>query len=256
MEVEKALLKPRETMFACTRPPCEIETPGCDLMWSVMLSAGRSPIRSEVTTEIALGESRIFSGSAPRVAVETTGFSRAATSTSCTFTVVEAPAVTCTPSIRRRVKPMRVTSTATVPAGMFAMRKLPSSPVWAAPTRVAPCITATCAEAMAAPPSACVTRPVMVPDWASAVPAAARRPTTASTVLTSRIRILKTPRSTGVDETASLGSFPGAGDLGHTVGWGRDKVPPPRGIRQYSDRPDSGALRRRRTGLAGTPGRD
>ncbi len=106
------MLKPRETMFDCTRPPCEIESPGCPLMWSVTVSAGRSAIRSAVTTEIAFGESRIFSGSAPRVAVVTTWFSCAASSESWTFTVVVAPAVTVTPSMRRTTKPMRVTTTA------------------------------------------------------------------------------------------------------------------------------------------------
>jgi hypothetical protein len=38
----------------------------------VIVTAGRLAICSDVTTEIELGESRIFSGSAPRVVVVTT----------------------------------------------------------------------------------------------------------------------------------------------------------------------------------------
>jgi hypothetical protein len=80
-------------------------------MWSVIDTDGRSAMRSAETTEIEFGESRIFSGSAPRVAVVTTWLSCAASSASPTLSVVVAPAFTCTPSVRLAANPMRVTTT-------------------------------------------------------------------------------------------------------------------------------------------------
>ena len=55
--VENALLKPRDTMFACARPPAEIDRPGTAFKWSVTVSDGRSSICAAVTTEIGFGES-------------------------------------------------------------------------------------------------------------------------------------------------------------------------------------------------------
>ena len=46
-----------ETMFACAKPPAEIERPGTAFRWSVTVSEGRSSICAAVTTEIGFGES-------------------------------------------------------------------------------------------------------------------------------------------------------------------------------------------------------
>ena len=85
MEPLKALLKPRATTLACTRPPRLMSTPGVARRWSVTVSAGRSAMRSLEITEICAGASSAFSGRL-RLAVTTVSVSCVGRSVSAAVT--------------------------------------------------------------------------------------------------------------------------------------------------------------------------
>ena len=111
-----------------------------------------------------------------------------------TFVVVVPPAVTCTAVTRFTAKPMRVTITVYMPAGTLPMRYVPSSPLCPVATAVEPERTCTFAAATGFPVPSCDTRPVTVPDWAWAAPAAAKKLRIARSLLTKRVRIRVTPQ--------------------------------------------------------------
>ena len=58
---ENTLLNPRATIADWTSPPCATSTPGRARTFSITESAGRSAIRSVLTTLTEAGASRIFS---------------------------------------------------------------------------------------------------------------------------------------------------------------------------------------------------